>query len=64
MANKKYSLWTFDHCSVSTVYAYKVKDTNSTKEVDKWMDGRWQGASFYRSEKELPAEYLQTLPQS
>jgi hypothetical protein len=42
--------------------AYKVKDTNSTKEIDKHMAQCWMNAaSFYREEEELNAEYLQTF---
>jgi len=63
MATKKYSLWTLEHESIYTVRAYKVKDTNSEKEVDKWLAGStgFRCASFYREEDELNADYLQTF---
>ena len=58
----KYSLWYFDHESPYTVTAIKVKDTNSVKEVEKHMEKNWyNGASFYRPEDELNADYLQTF---
>jgi hypothetical protein len=58
----KYSLWKLEHESSYIVTAYKVKDTNSEKEVDSWMDKSWKNAaSLYREEKELNADYLQTF---
>ncbi len=40
--------------------AYKVKDTNSSKEVNKWLDESLDnGASFYREENEVNANYIQ-----
>jgi hypothetical protein len=58
----KYSLWTMDHESIYTVMAVKVRDTNSSKEVDKWLEKSWyNAASFYREEDELNADYLQTF---
>jgi hypothetical protein len=58
----KYSLWTLEHESIYTVTAYKVKDTNSSKEVEKWQEKNWfNAASFYRPETELNAQYLQTF---
>lgn len=57
----KYSLWTVDHESVSHVTLIKEKDTNSSREVDKWMETYGNVASFYRSEDELPADYVQTF---
>lgn len=58
----KYSLWKLDHESVYRVSALKVKDTNSDKEVDKWIEESFtNAASFYREEDELNAEYLQTF---
>jgi len=58
----KYSLWKFYHESAHLVMAYKVKDTNSTKEIDKHMEKSWMNtASFFREEEELNADYLQTF---
>lgn len=58
----KFSLWTIDHESVSSVRAYKEKDTNSSKEVEKWQRKSWgNAASLFRPEEELNAEYLQTF---
>ncbi|MBW6491005.1 MAG: hypothetical protein K0B15_07390 [Lentimicrobium sp.] len=58
----KYSLWTLEHESIYTVRAYKYKDTNSTKEVDKWINARFYNvASFYHPQEEINAEYLQTF---
>jgi hypothetical protein len=58
----KYSLWKFYHESAYLVMAYKVKDTNSTKEVDRHIEQSWMNAaSFFREEEELNAEYLQTF---
>jgi hypothetical protein len=59
----KYSLWEMEHESIYTVTAIKIKDTNSGKEVDKWMD-KGGSASFYREEDELPADYLQTFSEN
>jgi len=57
---KKYSLWTIEHESMYMVMAYKVKDTNSSKEVNKWLDESLDnGASFYREENEVNANYIQ-----
>jgi hypothetical protein len=51
-----------DHESIYTVMAVKVRDTNSSKEVDKWLEKSWyNAASFYREEDELNADYLQTF---
>lgn len=58
----RYSLWTLEDESIYTVRAYKAKDTNSSKEVDKWMENGGV-ASFYRTEDELNAMYLQTFQQ-
>jgi hypothetical protein len=56
----KYSLWSLDHESVSSVRALKVKDTNSAKEVEKFQrEHTFGGASYYREEDEVNAEYLQ-----
>ena len=64
MANKKYSLWVLEDESIYTVRAYKIKDTNSEREVDKWMEkSDYNCASFYREEDELNADYLQTFTQ-
>jgi len=58
----KYSLWNIEHESVYTVMLYKVRDTNSSKEVDKWMSaGMYNAASFYREEDEINANYVQTF---
>ena len=59
----KYSLWKLDHESPYRVSALKVKNTNSDKEVDEWMEKNWDTnvASFYREEEELNADYLQTF---
>jgi hypothetical protein len=44
------------------VMAYKIKDTNSTKEIDEHMAKSWMNAaSFFKEEEELNAEYLQTF---
>lgn len=62
MKAKKYSLWTIEHESIYTVMAYKIKDTNSSKEVDQWQEKSFYNvASFYREEDEINAEYLQTF---
>ncbi len=59
---KTFSLWKLYHESVYTVMAYKVKDTNSSKVVDKWLASSCDNAaSFYREEQEINAEYLQTF---
>ena len=59
---KKYSLWSIEHESVYSVRAYKVKDTNSTTEVDRWERQSTNNvASFYRPEDEVNAQYLQTF---
>lgn len=59
---KKYSLWIIEHESIYTAMAYKVKDTNSSKEVDKWLEKDYNNAaSFYRETKEINANYLQTF---
>jgi hypothetical protein len=59
---KKYSLWVVEHESIYTVMAYKVKDTNSSNEVDKWLEKDCDNvASFYREENEINANYLQTF---
>ena len=59
---KKYSLWIVEHESIYTVMAYKVKDTNSDKEVDNWLNKDCDNvASFYRDEQEINANYLQTF---
>jgi hypothetical protein len=58
----KYSLWKLVHENSYLVMAYKIRDTNSTKEVDEWMEKSWMHtASFYREEDELNADYLQTF---
>jgi hypothetical protein len=58
----KYSLWELEHENSSSVRAYKVNDTNSSKEVDNWIRKSFYNvASFYRKEDELNAEYLQTF---
>jgi len=58
----KYSLWKLYHESAYLVMAYKVKDTNSKKEIDVWMEKSWMNtASFFREEDELNADYLQTF---
>jgi hypothetical protein len=58
----KYSLWTIEHESIYCVMAYKIKDTNSSKEVDKWLEKDCDNvASFYREEYEINANYLQTF---
>lgn len=56
----KYTLWKLEHESEYIVTAYKVKDTNSSKEVDNWMAENWlNAASFYRPENEINANYIQ-----
>jgi len=58
----KYSLWIIEHESPYLVMAYKIRDTNSTREVDDWMEKSWMHtASFFREEDELNADYLQTF---
>jgi len=58
----KYSLWALDHESIYSVRAYKVKDTSSSKEVQKWIDEDTDhAASFFREENEVNAAYLQTF---
>jgi hypothetical protein len=58
----KYSLWKLVHENSYLVMAYKIKDTNSTKEIDKHMAQSWMNtASFFREEDELNADYLQTF---
>jgi hypothetical protein len=57
-----YSLWKIEHLDSSNVIAWKVKDTNSGKEADRWMEDSWMNvASHYRKEEEINAEYLQTF---
>ena len=34
----KYSLWILEHESPYLVMAYKIRDTNSQKEIDEWME--------------------------
>lgn len=59
---KKYSLWKIEHESIYVVMAYKIKDTNSVKEVDKWInENYYNAASFFRKESEINANYLQTF---
>lgn len=59
---KKYSLWKLEHESCYIVTAYKIKDTNSEKEVDNWMEESYfNAASLYREEDEINANYLQTF---
>jgi hypothetical protein len=61
----KYSLWKIEHESIYTVVAYKIKDTNNTKLVDKWINENYNnGASFYREESEINAEYLQLFQEN
>lgn len=56
----KYSLWYLEHESSYRVSAQKHKDTNSTKEVAEWQrSGQNKAASFYRSEDEVNADYIQ-----
>ena len=58
----KYSLWKLEHESIYTVRAYKVKDTNSSDVVDKWISQDYNNVgSFYREEDEVNAAYLQTF---
>lgn len=58
----KYSLWQLEHESIYTVMAYKVKNTNSEKELENWIDKDFDNvASFYREETEINAQYLQTF---
>ena len=56
--NFKYSIWSIEHESVYTVTAYKVKDTNSKKELEKYKSEGYS-TSFYREESELNAMYIQ-----
>ena len=57
---KKYSLWVYEHESIYIVTAHKVKDTNSDKEVDRWVeeDPFYHAASLYRECNEINAAYL------
>ena len=58
----KYSLWQIEHESIYTVMAYKVKNTNSEKELENWINKDFNNvASFYREETEINAQYLQTF---
>lgn len=58
----KYSLWKLEHESIYTVMAYKVKNTNSSKELENWINKDFNNvASFYREETEINAQYLQTF---
>lgn len=58
----KYSCWIIEHESPYSVIAYKVKDTNSTKELDQWEQKSLDHVcSFYREEEEINANYLQTF---
>ena len=58
----KYSLWHLEHESIYTVMAYKVKNTNSEKELENWINKDFNNvASFYREETEINAQYLQTF---
>ncbi len=62
---KKYSLWKLEHESEYIVTAYKVKDTNSSNEVDEWIAESWyNGASFYRHETEINANYIQLFQEN
>lgn len=56
--NFKYSIWSIEHESVYTVMAYKIKDTNSSKELEKY-ESEGYSTSFYRKENELNAMYIQ-----
>jgi hypothetical protein len=40
-----YSLWKIEHLDSCNVIAWKVKDTNSGKEVDRWMEDSWMKCS-------------------
>ena len=58
--NFKFSLWILKHESVYVVTAFKVKDTNSTREIDKHIAEKNSNvASMYREEKEINTKYLQ-----
>ena len=58
----KYSLWVLEHESIYIVRAYKIKDTNTINEINKWTEkSLYHVASFYREEEELNADYLQTF---
>lgn len=60
MTRKKYSLWRIVHESVYTVNLEKYKDTNSTKECDKWMGKDcYNTASFFREENCINAKFVQ-----
>jgi hypothetical protein len=61
----KYTLWKLEHESPYMVTAYKVKDTNSSKEVDNWMGKNWlNAASLYHEENEVNANYLQLFQEN
>ena len=60
MNHPRYSLWTIEHESCSLVMAVKERDTNNEKDIDRWIrESYFHGASFFRPEKEVPADYLQ-----
>ena len=48
------------HESVYTVTAFKVRDTNSEREIDKWISADWlNAASMYRDAEEVNAQHIQ-----
>lgn len=64
--SKKYTLWEVDHVSVYDVDLIKIKDTNSTAEMEKWMnESMHNAASFCRSDvregQSISANYVQTF---
>lgn len=55
------TLWRLECESEFVVTAVKVKDTTSKREATKWANQPNQVVSLHREEKELNANYLQTL---
>jgi len=65
----KYSLWIVEHETIYEDIAYKIKDTNSVDEVNKWIKNnhlsiyglnyKYKVASRYLDQIELNADYLQ-----
>ena len=59
---KKYSLWKVVHESIWVVNLEKERDTDSSKEVEKWENEHYNNvASGYREEQTINANYVQTF---
>ena len=56
----KYSIWKIVHESFHTVTAFKFKDTNSIKELEKYQRMGF-ATSYYYDCPEINAERLQTF---